>query len=73
MKLKLKGRLRLDSDLRRKYFEIETIIFTIDSKGTHCAKIPTRLKFDFGYCQQMAKEEGERDKGRLIKFLFLSF
>ena len=40
MKLKLKGRLRLDLDLRRKYFEIETIIFTIDSKGTlvlYCA------------------------------------
>ena len=35
MKVKLNGRIRLDLglDLRR-YFEIETIVFTIDSKGT---------------------------------------
>ena len=32
--MKLKGRLRLDPNLKRRNFEIETIVFTIDSKGT---------------------------------------
>ena len=55
--MKLRGRLRLDLDLRR-YFKIETIVFTIDSKGTLvCEDKPAKLKFDFGNCQQMAEEE----------------
>ena len=72
--MKLKGRLRLDLGLKGRYFEIETIVFTIDSKETqYCADKPTGLKFGFGYCQQMVEEESERDKGRLIELLFLSF
>ena len=57
MKVKLKGRIRLDLDLRR-YFEIETIVFTIDTKRLlYCEDKPAKLKFDFGYCQQMVEEE----------------
>ena len=59
MKVKLEGRIRLDLDLDlRRYFEIETIVFTIDTKRLlYCEDKPAKLKFDFGYCQQMVEEE----------------
>ena len=53
----LKGRLRLDLDLRR-YFEIETIVSLLTQKGLwYYEDKPARLKFDFGYCEQMVEKK----------------
>ena len=68
------GRLRLDSNLKRRYLKLKQLYSILTQKGfQYCADKPIGLKFGFEYCQQMVEEEGKRDKGRLIEFLFLSF
>ena len=69
--MKLKGRLRLDLGLKGRYFEIETIVFTIDSKETqYCADKPIRLKFGLGIANRWQRNEARKIRGDLSSYYF---